>query len=130
MTRAALLAGTLCIPGVLPYARAHPSGTLTLAYPSHRLGSHMWVFRDAGKPERKCLEQNACCGCLCAHTSLCKIRTARPIGVRCSLNTRSLKVCCLSINKVGISVSSAVYKLDLSLQFLVPCLYAPVRGIQ
>lgn len=46
------------------------------------------------------------------------------------VTTRSLKVCCLSINRMGVSVSSAVYKLDLSLQFLVPCLYAPLRGVQ
>lgn len=45
------------------------------------------------------------------------------------VTTRSLKVSCLRIYKVGISASSTVYKLDLSLQFLVPCLYAPVKGI-
>lgn len=39
--------------------------------------------RYSGKPERKCPEQNTCCACLCVHTGLDKIRTAKPIGVPC-----------------------------------------------
>lgn len=57
-------------------------------------------------------------------------KSEQPGPLEYTVSTRSLEVCCLSINKMGVSVSSAVYKLDLSLQFLVPCLYAPVRGIQ
>lgn len=66
---------------------------------------------------------------VCSHQSL-QNQNSQAHCSTFSLNARAVKVCCLSINKGGISVSSAVYKLELSLQFLVPCLYAPVRGIQ
>lgn len=54
---------------------------------SHLLPTH-YITWDltcgySGKPDTRCLELNACCACLCVHTSLCKIRTAKPIGVPC-----------------------------------------------
>lgn len=72
--RAALRAGSLGSPGVLPCPGTHPPWDAHTCRPSlsHHPGvaSHLWAFKDTGKPERKCPGQNVCCGCLCAHPGL------------------------------------------------------------
>lgn len=80
-----------------------------------------------GKPESALSKMHAVLVCV---FTLVFAKSEQPNPLEFVVTTRSLKVCCLSIYKVGISASSAVYKLDLSLQFLVPCLPAPVEDIQ
>lgn len=125
-TWAVLLAGALCTSGVLPCAGAHPPGMLTLvSYPLHHLRSHAGI--QGSLKESALSKIHAVLVCV---FTLVLTKSEQPSPLEFLVTTRSLKVCFLSIYKVGVSASSAVYKLDLSLQFLVPCLYTPVKGIQ
>lgn len=115
--------------GACPCAGAHPPGMLTLvAYPCHITWNLIFGHSRMQGSLKGSAPSKMHALVVCVFT-LVFTTPEQPGLLECVVSRSSLKVCCLSINKVGVSVSSAVYKLDVSLQFLVPCLYAPVKGI-
>lgn len=87
--RATLRAGSLCTPGVLPCPGTHPPWDAHTCRPSLSrppgVASHLWAFKDTGKPARKCSGQNVCCGFLCAHTGLQENQNSQAHGTMWSL---------------------------------------------